>query len=46
MVKVCRYFSVLTIETNNFAFEIKVTLDIESNCPVHCMYKTELDNPT
>ena len=33
MVKVWRYFYGLTIETNNFAFEIKVILDLKSTFP-------------
>ena len=30
-IKVWRYFQGLTIEANNFAFEVKVTLSLESN---------------
>ena len=32
-VKVSRYFWSLTIQTNNFVFEIKVMLDLESTIP-------------
>ena len=31
-IKVWRYFQGLTIEANNFAFEVKVTLSLESTC--------------
>ena len=31
--KVWKYFQGLTIEKNNFAFEIKVNLGLESTCP-------------
>ena len=33
MVKVRRYFYGLTIETNKFAFEVKVTLGLKSTIP-------------
>ena len=32
-VKVKKYFKGLIIETNNFAFEVKVILGLESTCP-------------
>ena len=32
-VKVWKHFNGLTIKTNNFAFEAKVILGLESNCP-------------
>ena len=32
-VKVKKYFKGLNIETNNFAFEVKVILGLGSTCP-------------
>ena len=35
-VKVWRHVQGLTTETNNFAFDVKVTLDLESTIPGAC----------
>ena len=43
MVKVWRYFYGLTIETNNFALEIKVILGLESTHPGFQVAKTGLN---
>ena len=44
-VKVKKYFLGITIETNNFAFEVKVILVLESTCPDDWGAKIGLDGP-
>ena len=44
-VKVRRYFYGLTIEANNFAFEIKVKLGLESTHPGCQMAKIGFSSP-
>ena len=44
-VKVWRYFEGLTTENNNFAFEVKVTLCLESTFPDGYVAKIGLNGP-
>ena len=42
--KVLRYLYGLTIDTNNFAFDVKVTIGLESNCPCGQVAKLGLNS--
>ena len=44
-VKVQKYFSGVFLETNNFAFEVKVILGVESTCPDGQGAKIGLNDP-
>ena len=44
-VKVLKCFQGLTIEANNFAFEVKVILGLESTCPDGLGAKIWLNDP-
>ena len=44
-VKVWKYFSGLSIDTNNFAFEVQVILSLESNYPEGSGAKIGLNDP-
>ena len=44
-VNVWKYVKGLTIETNNFAFEVKAILGFESTCPDNYGAKIRINNP-
>ena len=44
-IKVWRYFKVLAIEANDFAFVIKVLLGLERTCPGCWMGKIGVNDP-
>ena len=45
MIKVLQYFYAITIETNNFAFEVNVISGLESTHPDGYGAKIELNGP-
>ena len=44
-VKVWKYIYDITIETNNFAFEVNVILGLKSSCSDYYWAKVGLDGP-